>query len=123
MLQKALCVLLFIGASGVAVADEFIGGITKVEDGKATVQEMKYDKKLNKPGEPVGKPVVMTLAKDAKVFHAAEGEKETPLKNGLQNKLFKELPETQATLFCRITTDDKKNITKIVVFAAVAPAK
>ena len=126
MLQKALCALLFVCASGAALAEEFIGAITKVDGDKVTVQEMTWDKTLKKPGKPVGEPVAMAVAKDVKVLKGAAvagEEKDTPIENGLQNKLFKELPEIQATLFARITTDDKKTITKIVVFAGVAPAK
>jgi len=127
MLRKAFCALLFVCAGGVAVAEEFIGGITKVDGNKAvTVQEMAWDKELKKPGKPIGEPVVMAVAKDVKVFKGAAvaGEgKDIPFDDGLQNKLFKELPENQITLFARITRDDKKTITKIVVFSGVAPAK
>jgi hypothetical protein len=68
-MRKFICAaIVTVCAFSVAMAEEFMGAITKVEDGKVTLT--KFGKKKGEKGEER----TLTLAKGAKIFKNAEAK-------------------------------------------------
>jgi hypothetical protein len=123
MLRKFVCaaVIMVIGL-GVAVADEFVGVITKVDGNKVTFRK---GFKKDDQGEAMTLPVTASAKitkgtnfnKDTKKFDSDE-----PIKDGLKAEQFTKIGEKG--VFARITTDDaNKNITAIQLFAGFGKKK
>ncbi len=69
-MRKFLCAaLVTVCAFSVALADEFFGSITKVEDGKVTVTKFKKGEKGK------GEERTLPLAKSAKIYKGSEFKK------------------------------------------------
>lgn len=115
MLKKLVCAAVVLAVSfSVAAAEEFFGGITKVDGDKITV--MKF-KKGEKPED-----VVLTLAKKVKVNEATakfkKGQKPEvtvgdELKGGLKNEKFEK--PGKFGVFAQIITNDDNKVTEIRV--------
>jgi hypothetical protein len=117
MLKKLACAMaVMVFAFSVAVAEEFMGAIKKVEDGKITVT--KFKKGGGKKGK--GEEVVLTLASKVKVVNAKFNKEEKKiepgdaLENGLKNDRFKEIKGFG--VFSQIVTNDDGKVTEIRVF-------
>jgi hypothetical protein len=117
MLRKFVCagVIVAIGMS-VAMADEFMAIISKVDGNKVTFMKAKFDpdtKKFEK-----GEATTLPVKADAKITKGKfnKDTKKTdagdPLADGLKNEVFTTIGEKG--MFATITTDaDNKNITAI----------
>ena len=116
MLRHAVCaaaVLAFaVGAS--ARADEFVGSIRKIEDGKIVVG-VKFDKETKKFAEMK----TLTVAKDVKVVTGKYNKEEKKfevgkvLEGGLENKRFQNIGERGVRAF--IITNADNQVTEIRV--------
>jgi len=110
----AAAAALFLFA-GIALADEFIAVITKVEGGKVTFHKMEGKGKKAKKGEEMTLP----LSTDAKFNTGKAGKKGAvvvgeAIEGGARSETLTKIPETGRR--ARITTDDdNKKITGIVV--------
>lgn len=100
---------------GVAMAEEFAGIITKVEDGKVTF--FKFDFKAKEKGEETTLPA----ATDIKVVKGKFNKEDMKIdagdkiENGLKNEMFKKI---EKGMFAFMVTDkDGKSITEIRVLA------
>ncbi len=101
---------------GILSAAEMFGIVTKVEGNKITFTEFKK-KADGEKGFDKGKSKTYTVAKDAKIQEMkgfGPDAETTPLKDGLKNKMFTELPEKGR--FARVVTNDKNEITEVSVF-------
>jgi hypothetical protein len=116
MLRKVVCAALVLAVSiGFAAAEEMMGAITKVEDGKITVRKFGKKKK--------GEEVVLTLASKVKVkeatgkFNKEEKKFEVTvgddLKDGLKNDRFAKIGKFG--VFAQIITNDDGKVTNINV--------
>jgi hypothetical protein len=126
MLRKCVAAVgVLVVCLGVAVADEFMAVITKVQDGKVTFS--KFKKGEGKKGEK-GPEMTLPAAADVKVvtskFNKDTGKAEAgeALSGGLKNERFSNLGEKGA--FAQIVTDaDNKKITEIRVFGGKGKGK
>jgi hypothetical protein len=113
MLRKLVCAMaVMVFAFSVAVAEEFMGAIKKVEDGKITVNKFKK-------GSKKGEEVVLTVADKVKVVNAKFTEDKKveagdELDKGLKNKRFREIKGFG--VFAQIVTNDDGKVTEIRVF-------
>jgi hypothetical protein len=113
MLRNLMCATFVLAITGLVLADEFTGAITKVDKDQVTVQKYLKGEK-GKKGEKDGDPVTLTASKDVKVFKAGKkGAPGDPIDGGLTSETFTSIP--QNGVFARITTDDSKKITQIIV--------
>jgi hypothetical protein len=123
MFRKFVCaaVIMAIGLS-VAMAEEFVGVITKVDGSKVT-----FRKGFKKDDQ--GESMTLPVAASAKITKGINFNKDTkkfdndePIKDGLKDDQFTKIGEKG--VFARITTDDdNKNITAIQVFAGFKKKK
>jgi hypothetical protein len=114
MLRKVVCAMaVMVFAFSVAMAEEFMGAIKKVEDGKITVTKFKK-------GEKKGEEVTLSLAKKVKVVNAKFNKEDKKieagdkLEGGLKNERFKEIKGFG--VFSQIITNDDGKVTEIRVF-------
>jgi hypothetical protein len=104
-----------IFAFSIAMAEEFMGAIKKVEDGKLTVTKFKKGDKKGK-----GEEVTLTLAKKVKVVNAKFNFEEKKvevgdeMENGLKNERFAKIGKFG--VFSQIVTNDDGKVTEIRVF-------
>lgn len=116
MFRKAVCTLAVLAIGlGTLMAEEFVGSIRKIEDGKITFTKFKKGEK--KKGEETTLPV----ADNVKVVNAKFNKESKkievgdPLPDGLKNERFQKIGERG--MFAQIVTDeDGKKITEIRVF-------
>jgi hypothetical protein len=113
MFKKLACAATVLACCvGVAMAEEIFGGITKVEEGKITVNKFKKGEKPEK--------VTLDLADKVKVVNAKFNKEEMKvetgeeLKDGLKNDRFKNIGKFG--VFARIITNDDGKVTEIQVF-------
>jgi hypothetical protein len=106
-----VCGVFVLAVSGLVLAEEFQGSITKVDGDKVTVQKMKK-------GKADGDPVVLTAAKDCKILKGKfnkDTKKVEPgdaIEGGLKNEMFSKLP-----LNARVTAEGT-TCSELVVTAA-----
>ncbi|MSU79019.1 MAG: hypothetical protein EXS16_13100 [Gemmataceae bacterium] len=118
MFRKLVCAMFVMTVSlGLLAAEEIRGVVTKVDGDKVTVQKFKKGEK-GKQGEKDGDPIVITVAKDAKIAKAKFADKKLEageaLADGLKNEIFTKIGEKGVGV--RITTDDtSKAATQILV--------
>ena len=114
MLRKTVCALAVLTLSvGLAMSEEFVGAIKKIEDGKITVAKFKKGEKK------AGEDMTLTLADNVKVVNAKFNKEEMKieigeaLEGGLKNKRFEKIGKFG--VFAQIVTTDDK-VTQIAVF-------
>ncbi len=118
MFRKLVCAVFVMTVSlGLLAAEEIRGVVTKVDGDKVTVQKFKKGEK-GKKGEKDGDPIVITVAKDAKIAKAKLADKKLEageaLADGLKNEIFTKIGEKGVGVL--ITTDDtSKAATQILV--------
>ncbi len=126
MIRKLVCAAFVLTVSlGVLAAEEIRGVVTKVDGSSVTVQKYKKGEK-GKKGEKDGDPVVITVAKDAKIAKATFANKKLEagdaLPDGLKNEIFAKIGEKGVSV--RITTDDtSKAATQILVLPTFTKKK
>jgi hypothetical protein len=116
MIRKLGCAMFVMTiAIGVALAEDFTAGITKVDGNKITYQKMKKGKKD-------GDPVTIELAKDAKIIKGKQDPDDKKkildgddIKDGLKAELFTKASEDKPVTARIFTDDEKKVVTKIRV--------
>jgi hypothetical protein len=129
MNRKFVCAALAtLVVFSVALADEFMAVITKVEDGKVTYKTFKFNVEEKKA--EFGDAKTLPTSKDIKVVKG-KFDKESkgkltagdPIENGLKNKMFTDIKTNDQNpfgggLMAYIVTDkDNKNITEIRAFS------
>ncbi len=116
MLRKLVCAMaVMVFAFSVAMAEEFMGAIKKVEDGRITVTKFK--------GKKPGEDVVLTVADKVKVknatakFNPEEKKLEVTvgddLKDGLKNERFANIGK--GGVMTQIVTNNDNKVTEIRV--------
>jgi hypothetical protein len=115
MIRRVLCaVAVLTFAATAATADEFVGAIRKVEDGKISVAKFKKGEKRAE------EPKSYKLASNVKILNAKFNREEkkvetgTPLEGGLKNERFKNMGKFG--VFAQIITNADNEVTEIRVF-------
>lgn len=114
MIRKLFCSMFVMTiAIGFVAADEFTASIVKVDGNKVTVQKFKKGEKGKKgKAEKDGDPVVMKVAKDAKITKGKFAKKDgkfsvepgETIEGGLTAEMFKNASEEKAVR-ASITTE------------------
>src|SRR5437899_602078 len=108
--RAAIAVAVMAVSFNLALADQFLGNIVKVENGKITVATQ-YDKETNKFTKMTTYPVVV----DVKVFQGKviknKIESGEPIRDALRNRIFRKL--AASGLHVRVTTNDQGQVTEI----------
>jgi hypothetical protein len=114
MLRKVVCAaVILVLCVGVAMSDEFLASITKVDGDKVTFAELK--------GKEKGAEKTLTVAKDAKIVKG-KFNKDTmkfdagdPIDGGLKAEVFTKIDSEKGMKAMIITDKDNKHITEIRV--------
>jgi hypothetical protein len=107
LMRKFACAALILAMSGVAIAEEFRGKITKVDGGKVTFQVFNKDDKKFEDAK------TYDLAKDVKVNKRIKKDEKEALAEGLKNEVFTKIDAAEGVRATIVVTDSK--VTEIIV--------
>ena len=106
LMRKFACAALILAVSGVALAEEFRGKITKLDGGKITFQVRKEDKTFEDAK-------TYDLAKDVKVNKRVKKDEKEALPEGLKNEVFTKIDAAEGVRSTIVVNDGK--VTEIIV--------